>query len=442
LTCSGFYELISPTAMHHNHNRSYFLLRLNRIRHRLYQDIHSAEQSFSIMPELSKFEIARLPFSIARALHVMMTTSNNFHPTIQESQPYSEMKAALEKRIGSYQADLLSMECEFDPSWDGAIFSANKAALAIVKRHMHVEVRNMTEKELTTDPTPSGKFLPVKFAKRFKQWNILQLLRRHPKDIQRLPARTLESHRSKGLTITESQALHAHLSPLSCKWKEEASSPMTTNLEAIRKWQWYCGLRKRLRELLQEYGIHQNLHTHNSLVSCNLDSECCPVKADKLLDYYETDYGFPCHGGYEISTIPTYHINKEMAAEMPTPTKEGDEKTSEHRLSSSSSSLPITFLHTPPTGDDVIGFRKGEISVETQFWFQKFPHNLSHPTNQSLYLLSVRNQQTLKDCLASISIETVQHWWTVHFAAVVNDRLPTSPLVCIGKFVPRKRFRT
>jgi hypothetical protein len=74
------------------------------------------------MPELSKFEIARLPFSIARALHVMMTTSNNFHPTIQESQPYSEMKAALEKRIGSYKADLLSMECEFDPSWDGAIF--------------------------------------------------------------------------------------------------------------------------------------------------------------------------------------------------------------------------------------------------------------------------------------------------------------------------------
>jgi hypothetical protein len=148
-------------------------------------------------------------------------------------------------------------------------FSANKAALAIVKRHMHVEVRNMTEKELTTDPTPSGKFLPVKFAKKFKQWNILQLLRRHPIDIQRLPARTLESLRSKGLTITERQALHAHLSPLSCKWKEEASSPMTTNLEAIRKWLWYCGLRERLRELLQECGIHQNLHTHNSLVSCN-----------------------------------------------------------------------------------------------------------------------------------------------------------------------------
>ncbi|KAG7347402.1 hypothetical protein IV203_016107 [Nitzschia inconspicua] len=195
------------------------------------------------MPELRKYEVDRLPLNVAKALYVVMLdhSTNNSDcfcaTTSRESHSYMDMMAALEIRVGSYyRPESRSVECDSDPIWEWMIATDNKRALTIVQRHMYVEVRNMNQRDLTTEPTPNGKFLPIKFAKRFKQWNVLQLLRRHPDDIQKLPARTLESFRSKGLTLTERRALHAHLSQIAVKWGVEAtSSSVKANLEAMHK---------------------------------------------------------------------------------------------------------------------------------------------------------------------------------------------------------------
>jgi hypothetical protein len=312
---------------------------------RLQQDMTT---SHTIMPALTKKEVTRLPYSVAKALQCMSKFNENDCPNDPEGQV--EMMEALDDRVGTIRAALRLVADDDDPSWDETNATDNQTALVMIKRHMHVEVRNMTEKELITEPTPNGRFLPRILAKRFKQWNILQLLRRHPDDIDHLPARTLESLRSNGLTITERRALQAHLSTISSKWQlNTAFSSTKTNLEAIRKWLWYCNLRNRLKEELDDYERHLNQHGHPAVEDCNLSEGECPLKADHTIGYYGGDYGFPVLDGYETSTSSPYDwpsswFKKRTETRHPNVSEEGQKECNDsyqnrERCDSSSSSF-------------------------------------------------------------------------------------------------------
>ena len=60
--------------------------------------------------------------------------------------------------------------------WEKNMKDDNKLALAAIRRHMPVDIKNMTESQLTSDVSPNGKILPTNIAKKFKRCNVLQLL--------------------------------------------------------------------------------------------------------------------------------------------------------------------------------------------------------------------------------------------------------------------------
>ena len=47
-------------------------------------------------------------------------------------------------------------------------------SLKNIRRHMPVNIKRLSEEQLTYDETPNGKYLPKKIAKRFKRINVLQ----------------------------------------------------------------------------------------------------------------------------------------------------------------------------------------------------------------------------------------------------------------------------
>ncbi len=113
-----------------------------------------------------------------------------------------------------YQAEQLRNE----KKWDDDNAPENLEALKKLRRHMPVNIKNMSEAELTNQPTPNGKFLPNAIAKKFKRTNVLQCLRLNPADLERMHPSTLENMRVTGLTLTERRAIYAHLKVLVPKW--------------------------------------------------------------------------------------------------------------------------------------------------------------------------------------------------------------------------------
>ena len=67
--------------------------------------------------------------------------------------------------------------------WEKNMKDDNKMALAAIRRHMPVDIKNMTESQLTSDASPNGKILPTNIAKKFKRCNVLQLLQQLEKHI-------------------------------------------------------------------------------------------------------------------------------------------------------------------------------------------------------------------------------------------------------------------
>jgi len=119
--------------------------------------------------------------------------------------------------------------------WEKDNEAANLEALKKLRRHMPVNIRHLSEAELTTTPSPNGKYLPKTIAKKFKRTNILQCLRLNPDDLERMHPSTLENMRVTGLTLTERRALYLHFQPLGPKWEKNKAEKM-----AERKWVWYA----------------------------------------------------------------------------------------------------------------------------------------------------------------------------------------------------------
>eukprot|EP00339_Tiarina_fusa_P012646 CAMPEP_0117009208 /NCGR_PEP_ID=MMETSP0472-20121206/8431_1 /TAXON_ID=693140 ORGANISM="Tiarina fusus, Strain LIS" /NCGR_SAMPLE_ID=MMETSP0472 /ASSEMBLY_ACC=CAM_ASM_000603 /LENGTH=1991 /DNA_ID=CAMNT_0004711433 /DNA_START=103 /DNA_END=6075 /DNA_ORIENTATION=- len=235
------------------------------------------------------------------------------HPDKEEQNKLREEYFKLEQEMEKYNNALLltdEYQAEQDrqeKKWEEDNLPGNLAALKQLRRHMPVEVRNMSEAMLTSEATPNGKYLPASIAKKFKRTNVLQVIRRAPDDVVRMHPSTLENMRVTGLTLTERRAVYEHLRGVGPLWKAMKAEKMTE-----RKWTWYNMMKGNFKENLASYqrhvaqygppGAHPYATRANPNEGCPLIGKQCPLKADKLIDY-DNDYGFPDTAEYEVSEV-------------------------------------------------------------------------------------------------------------------------------------------
>jgi len=221
----------------------------------------------------------------------------------------------LEEQLSKYTTALMLTDeyaeesRRLEQEWDNSIESDNIAAIEMIRSHMPVKIRHMTEEQLSTVETPNGKILPKAFARKFKRTNILQLIRVDPGDIEMMHPSLLEGMRTTGLTLTERRALHHHLRDVVERWAEKKADPSIQ-----KKWQWYQMLRSKFKETLNAYlrcvnqygppGDHQYAKRNDpSAGGCPLLGNQCPLKADATFDY-SGDYGYTKDAIYEDSSNP------------------------------------------------------------------------------------------------------------------------------------------
>eukprot|EP00529_Nitzschia_sp_RCC80_P008035 CAMPEP_0113513062 /NCGR_PEP_ID=MMETSP0014_2-20120614/39658_1 /TAXON_ID=2857 /ORGANISM="Nitzschia sp." /LENGTH=1242 /DNA_ID=CAMNT_0000409433 /DNA_START=167 /DNA_END=3895 /DNA_ORIENTATION=+ /assembly_acc=CAM_ASM_000159 len=229
-----------------------------------------------------------------------------------DMDPYKMEKQyfVLEEQLSKYSTALMLTD-EYaeeqkrnEQEWEESIEEGNIAALRKLRAHMPVNVRNLTEEELSTTPSPNGKTLPKPFARKFKRTNVLQLVRVNPDDIERMHPSLLEGIRTTGLTLTERRALHHHLRDVASRWEEKQSDP-----SCEKKWQWFQGLKMKFKEMMNAYtacvekwgppGEHRYASRNDpSAGGCPLIGNQCPLKADSVMDYSD-DYGYPQEAEYE-----------------------------------------------------------------------------------------------------------------------------------------------
>ena len=240
-----------------------------------------------------------------------------------EMDSYTKEKKyfALEEQLAKYTTALMLTDeyaedqIRLEQNWEDSIENDNIAAIQKLRSYMPVKIRHMTEDELATNTTPNGKTLPIKFARKFKRTNVLQLLRVDPDDIENMHPSTLESMRTTGLTLTERRAIHEHFKEIVDRWAEKKSDP---SME--KKWQWYQSLKRKFREMLNAYsncvekygppGNHQYAKRDDpGGGGCPLLGNQCPIKADATMDYSE-DYGYTKEAEYENSDGDSVPRNK------------------------------------------------------------------------------------------------------------------------------------
>lgn len=205
-----------------------------------------------------------------------------------------------------YQAE----QDRLERKWEADNMPDNIAALKMIRRHMPVNIRNLSEADLTTKPSPNGKYLPVAIAKKFKRTNILQCLRLNPDDLECMHPATLENMRVTGLTLTERRALYIHFQPVGPKWEKNKAEKMTE-----RKWTWYQMMKNNFKENVAPYQRHIDQYGGPQNHTCPLIGKQCPVKADKNPDY-DGDYGWTENPEYELSDVRKADVEDSGAKAM------------------------------------------------------------------------------------------------------------------------------
>jgi hypothetical protein len=205
-----------------------------------------------------------------------------------------------------YQAEIERAERQ----WEADNEAANNEALKKLRRHMPVNIRHLSEAELTTTPSPNGKYLPISIAKKFKRTNILQCIRLNPDDLECMHPATLENMRVTGLTLTERRALYAHFKPIGPKWEKNKAEKMTE-----RKWTWYQMMKNNFKEALAPYQRHIEQFGPPENHHCTSIGKQCPIKADKIIDY-DGDYGWTTDAKYEVSEVRKADVEDSGAKAM------------------------------------------------------------------------------------------------------------------------------
>ena len=236
------------------------------------------------------------------------------HPDKEEQNRLREEYFKLEQDMEKYNSALcitdeyVAEQNRIEKKWEDDNAPHNLEALKKLRRHMPIEVRNMSEAQLSNDPSPNGKYLPKATAKKFKRTNVLQIIRRHPGDIVPMHPSTLENMRVTGLTLTERRAVYEHLRECGPKWYAQKAEKMTE-----RKWVWFKMMKDNFKENLASYqrhvaqygppGAHPYATRANPNEGCPMIGKQCPLKADKLVDYDFEDYGYPDGAIYEVSEV-------------------------------------------------------------------------------------------------------------------------------------------
>jgi hypothetical protein len=235
------------------------------------------------------------------------------HPDKAEQAKLREEYFKLEQDMEKYNAALvlsdeyIEEQEELEQKWEDDNLEANLEALKKLRRHMPVNVKRMSEADLSSKPSPNGKILPMTIAKKFKRTNVLQLIRTDPEDLVKMHPAALENLRVAGLTLTERRAIYSHIKDVGPRWKAMQADKMTE-----RKWTWFKMMKQNFKENLAIYeyhveqygppGNHPYATRDNPNEGCPLIGKQCPLKADKIIDY-DDDYGYTDEAEYEVSNV-------------------------------------------------------------------------------------------------------------------------------------------
>jgi hypothetical protein len=218
---------------------------------------------------------------------------------IKLREEYFRLEQEMEKYTTALQLtdEWTEEQAEMDRRWEESIAAANEDAARKLRRHMPVNVRNISEVALSSQPTPNGKYLPISIAKKFKRTNVLQLMRMDPEDIIPMHPSTLENLRVTGLTLTERRALYVHLMTVGPRWKAMQSDKMTE-----RKWNWFVMMKSNFKENVDLWRRHIEQYGPPESHDCPFIGNQCTVRADMQFNYYG-DYGFPVEPIYYRTEI-------------------------------------------------------------------------------------------------------------------------------------------
>ena len=271
-----------------------------------------AQAGVVIAEDIPFDEAKRKVAEIAQRMHEIGgsdVTNPDKEKETQLRQEYFKLEQDMEKYTAALQLtdEWIEEQEEMERKWEESVEVGNVEALKQLRRHMPVDVRNMSENALTTSPSPNGKYLPKAIARKFKRTNVLQLLRTDPEDILRMHPSTLENMRVTGLTLTERRAIYAHLKDIGPRWKAMQAEKMTE-----RKWTWYSMMKGNFKEQLasferhcEKYGppeSHPYATRDNPGAGCPLIGNQCPVKANELINY-SGDYGYTDEAEYLTSEV-------------------------------------------------------------------------------------------------------------------------------------------
>jgi hypothetical protein len=250
------------------------------------------------------------------------------HPDKQVQNRLREEYFKLEQEMERYNAALVlteeyqSEQARIERKWEQDNERDNQEALRQLRRHMPVNVRSLSEAELTSTPSPNGKHMPAAMAKRFKRTDVLRLIRIDPNDIEKMHPCSLETMRVAGLTLTERRALYEHLKLAGQKWCKSKADKMTE-----RRWIWYQTMKDNFNEALASYKRHvaqygpPENHPYATRdgpccsAGCPLIGKQCPVKADKDPDY-TGDLGWTQEAEYEASLVVKSTVDETSANEV------------------------------------------------------------------------------------------------------------------------------
>ncbi|OEU07346.1 hypothetical protein FRACYDRAFT_251151 [Fragilariopsis cylindrus CCMP1102] len=247
-----------------------------------------------------------IPYDLAKQkVHEIAKRMSELHDnttTANVEMEYFQLEQEMEKYVAALELteEWIEEQAEEERKWEESIQDDNEVAYRNILRHMPVEVRNMSEAQLTNDQSPNGKYLPNATAKKFKRTNVLQMLRSSPDEISVWHPSTLENMRVTGLTLTERRALYHHLKPIGIRWNANASKGGGGDKMMERKRVWFETTKSNFKERLNAYQRHIDRYGPHAGGEggrgegggCPLLGKQCPIKADKLVDY-SGDYGYP-----------------------------------------------------------------------------------------------------------------------------------------------------
>jgi len=173
---------------------------------------------------------------------------------------------------------------------------------------MPVNIRKMTNDELSAPQEDGREGLSKDMIKKFRRTNVLQLLRVDPITISKWHPSTIEAYRVTGLTITERRALHHHLLKVGDIWNTKNQNSISSSggdPMNNRKLTWYQTMRINFKEALERYERHIATTDGDTTDNhkCNMIGKQCPVRANLLIDYYsisnQKGLGYPIHDVYE-----------------------------------------------------------------------------------------------------------------------------------------------